>query len=350
MSSAWPQHDQRRSHQVPLQTTRRARRRPYPVSMSENEKPSRPPLVLLANDQEWSARSLESILGPNGYAVLRAYTGKQVLDLARSAQPDLVIMDIRLPDMDGGDVCRQLLDDARFNASTPIIITTSGPAERSQRLAALQAGAWEFASQPLDGEVLLLKLDAFMRSKREADRLRAESLLDPTTGLYNMRGLVRRAREISAEAQRLKSPIACVAFAPVAEAPDLEERPLNGDTEHVISYLASLVRRAGRVSDAIGRLGPTDFAIIAPATASDGAVRMMQRIQETMDAEPTTIGDAAHKLRIRAGYCAVPDFSESTVDAVEMLLRATTALRYLRSEESAVPIRAFEDVPLRSAL
>src|SRR5579864_9776616 len=75
---------------------------PYPVSMSENEKPSRPPLVLLANDQEWSARSLESILGPNGYAVLRAYTGKQVLDLARSAQPDLVIMDIRLPDMDGG--------------------------------------------------------------------------------------------------------------------------------------------------------------------------------------------------------------------------------------------------------
>ncbi|HKV49928.1 MAG TPA: response regulator [Gemmatimonadaceae bacterium] len=318
--------------------------------MSENEKPSRPPLVLLANDQEWSARSLESILGPNGYAVLRAYTGKQVLDLARSAQPDLVIMDVRLPDMDGADVCRQLLDDVRFNASTPIIITTSGPAERSQRLAALQAGAWEFVSQPLDGEVLLLKLDAFMRSKREADRLRAESLLDPTTGLYNMRGLVRRAREISAEAQRLKTPIACVAFAPVAESPDLEERPLNGDTEHVIEYLASLVRRAGRVSDAIGRLGPTDFAIIAPATAGEGAVRMMQRIQEAMDAEPTSIGHAALKLRIRAGYCAVPDFSESTVDAVEMLLRATTALRYLRTEESGSPIRAFEEVPIRSAL
>src|SRR6185437_15026869 len=154
MSSAWSRaRPSEASPQVPLQTTRRARRRPYPVSMSENEKPSRPPLVLLANDQEWSARSLESILGPNGYAVLRAYTGKQVLDLARSAQPDLVIMDIRLPDMDGGDVCKQLLDDVRFNASTPIIITTSGPAERSQRLAALQSGAWEFVSQPLDGEV-----------------------------------------------------------------------------------------------------------------------------------------------------------------------------------------------------
>jgi len=318
--------------------------------MSEHDKSSRPPLVLLANDQEWSARSLESILGPNGYAVLRAYTGKQALDLARTAQPDLVIVDVRLPDMSGPDVCRVLLDDVRFDASTPLVITTSGPAERRQRLAAYQAGAWEFASQPLDGEVLLLKLDAFMRSKRESDRLRAESLLDPVTGLYNMRGLVRRAREISAQAQRLRAPIACVAFAPVAETADLEERPLNGDTERVVEHLAALIRRSGRVSDAIGRLGPTDFAIIAPATASEGAVRMMGRIQRIMDAEPVPSGDAAHKVKIRAGYCAVPDFSESAVDAVEMLLRATTALRYLRTEESGATIKAFEEVPLKSAL
>jgi diguanylate cyclase (GGDEF)-like protein len=318
--------------------------------MSETEKLSRPPLALLANDQEWSARSLESILGPNGYAVLRAYTGKQVLELTRTAQPDLVIVDIRLPDMSGIEVCRALHDDARFNPTTPVIITTSGASEREQRLAAYQAGAWEFASQPLDGEVLLLKLDAFMRSKREADRLRAESLLDPLTGLYNMRGLVRRAREISAEAQRLHAPIACVAFSPVAETPDLEERPLNGHTERVIEYLGSLIRRAGRISDAIGRLGPTDFAIIAPATAGQGAVRMMERIQEMMDAEPIAIGDEEHKIKIRAGYCAVPDFSESAVDAVEMLLRATTALRYLRTDLRGATITSFEDVPIKSAL
>lgn len=318
--------------------------------MSETEKLSRPPLALLANDQEWSARSLESILGPNGYAVLRAYTGKQVLELARTAQPDLVIVDIRLPDLSGIDVCRALYQDPHFNAATPVVVTTSGPSEREQRLAAYQAGAWEFASQPLDGEVLLLKLDAYMRSKREADRLRAESLLDPVTGLYNMRGLVRRAREISAEAQRLRAPIACVAFSPVAEAIDHDERPLNGHTELLIEHLGSIVRRAGRVSDAIGRLGPTDFAIIAPATGGPGAVRMMERIQEMMDAEPVAIGDTEHKVKIRAGYCAVPDFSESAVDAVEMLLRATTALRYLRTDGQGATIKAFEDVPVKSAL
>lgn len=318
--------------------------------MSESEKPSRPPLVLLANDQEWSARSLESILAPNGYAVLRAYTGKQMLELARTAQPDLVIVDLRLPDVSGIDVCHALREDPRFNPATPIVITTSGASEREQRLAAYQAGAWEFASQPLDGEVLLLKLDAFLRGKREVDRLRSESLLDPVTGLYNMRGLVRRAREISAEAQRLHAPIACVAFSPVAETVDLGERPVGGATERVVEHLGAVIRRAGRVSDAIGRLGPTDFAIIAPGTGGEGAVRMMERMQEMMDAQPVALGDAEHKVKIRAGYCAVPDFSESAVDAVEMLLRATTALRYLRTDESGATIKSFEDVPLRSAL
>ena len=317
--------------------------------MPDTENSSRPPLVLLANDQEWSARSLESILGPNGYAVLRAYTGRQVLELARTAQPDLVIVDLRLPDTSGIDVCRSLLADGRFNPATPIVITTSGPAEREQRLASHQAGAWEFVSQPLDGEILLLKLDAFMRSKREADRLRAESLLDPSTGLYNMRGLVRRAREISAEAQRLHAPIACVALAPVATAM-LDERPLDGDSERVVTHLAGVVRRTGRVSDAIGRLGPTDFGIIAPATPGEGAVRMVERIRTMIDAEGIAVGDAAHSVKIHAGYCAVPDFSESAVDAVEMLLRATAALRYARTDAAAGAIRSFEDVPIKSVL
>ena len=54
--------------------------------MADRDKtPAASPLVLIANDQEWSARSLESILGPNGYAVIRAYTGQQALERARAA-------------------------------------------------------------------------------------------------------------------------------------------------------------------------------------------------------------------------------------------------------------------------
>src|SRR5262245_9838433 len=135
--------------------------------MQETDRTSPPPLVLIANDQEWSARSLESILGPQGYAVVRAHTGQQALELAGRTRPDVVILDPGMPDIHGVEVCRILLDDSRFENTLPIVITTAGPATRSERLEAFRAGAWEFVSQPLDSEALLLKLETFVRAKRE---------------------------------------------------------------------------------------------------------------------------------------------------------------------------------------
>ena len=223
----------------------------YPRDMTEKEGPVRTPLVLIANDQEWSARSLESILGPRGYAVLRAYTGRQALSLARGAQPDAIILDVRLPDLDGTDVCRALIEDERLSGTVPIIMTSSSTAGRESRMAAYRAGAWDFCAQPLDGEILLLKLDAFIRSKREADRLRETSLLDQRTGLYNARGLTRRATELGADAFRRHAAIACVAFAPDTNFPDEREDRVEEFAERVADEVSSVFRAAGRQSDAI---------------------------------------------------------------------------------------------------
>ena len=318
--------------------------------MNDREKSSRPPLVLIANDQEWSARSLESILAPNGFAVLRAYTGQQALDRARTAQPDLIILDAQMPDMHGVEVCRALKDDPRYSGTIPIIITTSGPSGRAQRLEAYRAGAWEFLGQPLDGEALLLKLQTFIRAKFEIDRVRDESLLDQLTGLYNMRGLAKRAREIGSEAFRRHHALACIVFSPDPETAtsDSSDQISEEHAAKVAERVGEIIRQRGRASDAIGRLGRSEFAVIAPATEAEGAVRLMQRLGQSIESESVNLGDLEKKLRIRAGYCAVPDFAESSVDAVEMLLRATTALRHLRSEGNGERIRAFEQVPLKS--
>lgn len=316
--------------------------------MTEARLTPRPPLILLANEHEWAARSLETILGPHGFAVLRAYTGRQLLGLVRSAQPDLVMVDVRLPDMRGVDVCRALRDDPHFPEETPIIFTSSGTPEREVRLEAFRAGAWEIVSQPLDAEVLLLKLDAYMRGKRAVDRLRDESLLDQATGLYNMQGMVRRAREMSADAQRLHAPISCVAFTPVATT-DSEPTP-PAITEIMIERLGAIVRRTGRASDAIGRLGPTEFAIIAPATEEPGAIRMMERLEAQLSDMLSHPNGIAQRVELRAGYCSVADGARSDVDAVEMLLRANTALRDARNAERGDELRAYDSSPVRFAL
>ncbi len=304
------------------------------------------PSVLIANDQEWSARALESILGPNGYSVLRAYTGQQALDRARTSQPDIIILDAQMPDIHGFEVCRTLRSDPRFSATTPIVITTSGPSGRTQRLEAYRCGAWEFLGQPLDGEALLLKLGTFLQSKRQVDLLRDEILLDPGTGLYNMRGLARRAREIGSDALRRREALACVVFAPESE-PETDEDAPDDDLLRLSDQVGAVFRQVGRGSDAIGRLGPAEFAVIAPATGADGAVRLVGRLGGAVEATRIPVRGGERSVRVKAGYCAVQDFAESTVDAIELLLRATTALRDLRQAGAEERVRAFEQVPLQ---
>jgi diguanylate cyclase (GGDEF)-like protein len=109
----------------------------------------------------------------------------------------------------------------------------------------------------------------------------------------------------------------------------------------VAAALGESLRRIGRSSDAIGRLGPLEFAVIAPATGPDEAVRLVERLRQTVETLPIPLNAHSTTVELRAGYYAVPDFAKSNIDATEMLLRATTALRSLRDEGTG-RLRAFE--------
>lgn len=139
-------------------------------------------VILIANDQEWTARSLESVLAPHGYVILRAFTGQQALDRARSGQPSLILLDAQLPDIHGFEVCRILRSDPTVGPGVPVIITTAGPAGRQQRLEATRSGAWEFFGQPLDSELVLAKVETFLRAADALRAVRAESLLHEIAG------------------------------------------------------------------------------------------------------------------------------------------------------------------------
>ena len=299
-----------------------------------------PPLVVIANSQEWHTRSLESILGPHGYAVLRAYTGQQALERCRSARPDIIIIDTDLPDIDGLEICRSLREDPLVSRSTPILVTCPGHSTRKDRLAALRAGAWEFLGSALDSEELPLRLDAYVSAKFESDRARDESLLDQLTGLYNVQGLARRARELGSLAFRHHKPLACVVFSPVpasAQAGSASEAATLVSAER----LAKVLRERTRLCDATGRLGPTEFAVIAQGTDAAGAVLLAERLMEGM--QSALPGDLIHgEMRVAAGFDAVPNYHESPLDPAEMLVRATMAMRQSRAATGGQWIRQFE--------
>lgn len=307
--------------------------------MNEAATSSRPPLALIATGEEWSARALESILAPAGYAILRAYRAVEALDRARSAEPDLVLLDFSLPDQSGIEVCRRLRQDPRISAGTPILITSSGPATRERRLAALRAGAWQFLGAPLDPEELLLKLELYVRARRELDRATQGALVDAASGLYNARGILRRGRELRSEAYRHRRPLAYVLFAPVLT--DNQERSATEKRWRAAGdQLAATFKRVGRLSDAVGRVAPAEFIVIAPATDATGALKLARRL--IGEAERAARAEGEPQIRLRAGCCAVSDGQGETLQPSDFLGRARLALRRAQADLEGDAVR-FDD-------
>src|SRR5256712_12328505 len=292
------------------------------------------PLVLLAGNGQEATRWLRGLLEGGGYAVLQERTGQHALDRARTTEPDVILVDAELPDMPGVELCRTLRADPRVSSSTPILLTIRDAATRAQRLAALRAGAWDCIAPPHDADEILLKVGAYVRAKRDADAARADGLLDPVTGLYNRRGLARRARELWSQGRRERRPLACVVLAldvEPAEAGAVDQR-----VPSVLMRCGRPLQSAGRLSDVLGRLGPTEFAALAPGTDALGAQRLAARLAASLE------GGTPRPLGVRCGYEAVANVGDGPLDPLDLLVRASGALRTGRAE-AGWSLRRFEN-------
>src|SRR5215212_4338235 len=209
----------------------------------------RPPLALILTDQEWVSLSMVTLFAPRGYAVLRAFSGQQAVQRMREAPLDLVMVDRDLKDMSAVDLCRNM---RLQSAATPLLMLSTSPWNRDEKLAALRAGAWEVCSLPMDSEELFVRVDTWVRSKLAGDVAREQGLLDPETGLYNAQGLLRRIAELGAGAVRHRRPLACVVVA-AEPARTATSSPGQTWTAATAASLATTLRQTGRASDTIGR-------------------------------------------------------------------------------------------------
>ncbi len=293
------------------------------------------PLVLVVAARQEPPHPFTALLEAKGYAVLHSYTGVQALHRVHHTSPDLIVVDAALRDFGALDLCRAMRDDPRHGSITPLVVTSTAPLARSQRLAALRSGAWECVGPGTDPEELLVRIRMYVRAKREADRLRVEGLVDSVTGLYNAQGLARRAQELGAEMFRTPGPLSCVVLAVEAEPGAPPER-----AERTAVRLAAALRQRGRRSDAIGRLSPTEFAVLAPGTDADGAVKLARRFASlaTESSAPT----AEAPLAVRAGSEAVANIKYTPIRPVDLVVHASAALRTGRPESGAAWIRRFE--------
>jgi len=131
--------------------------------------------VLIVDDYEANISALRQLLEGEGYDVLTATNGRDALDLVHREHPDLVLLDVMMPEVSGLDVCASLKNVAE-TCLTPVVLV-SALQERESRLEGLEAGADDFISKPVDPQELYARVRSLIRLKRlTADLESAESL------------------------------------------------------------------------------------------------------------------------------------------------------------------------------
>jgi adenylate cyclase len=132
----------------------------------------RTPRLLIVDDTPQNGRLLEAMLSPRGYTVALAHSGSEGLEKVRTECPDLVLLDILMPDMNGYEVCRRLREDPATRLLPVVMLTSSGDQDKVD---AIEAGADDFIARPFNQQELLSRLRSLLRIKEYHDTIQAQA-------------------------------------------------------------------------------------------------------------------------------------------------------------------------------
>jgi len=129
-------------------------------------------LILVVDDVPQNVRLLEAVLSPRGYELLSASSGEEALEAIGKRAPDLVLLDILMPGMDGYEVCRRIRSDPATEFLPVVMITASGS---EQKLRAIESGADDFVTKPFDHAELLARVKSLLRVKQYHDTIERQA-------------------------------------------------------------------------------------------------------------------------------------------------------------------------------
>jgi len=237
--------------------------------------------ILLIDDTKQIHLLIAGLLSNEPCELHFATDGISGLTLAQSLRPDLILLDVEMPGIDGYETCRQLkAEPDLFNI--PVVFLTALTAT-ADKVRGLELGAVDYVTKPFSPAELLARVRASLRTNRAIRMLEENALIDFLTGLGNRAMFKQRlAAEVSLRV-RTKKALACVVVDVdhFQEINDSEGHPF---ADRVLQDIAKVLERAVRIEDVACRLGGDVFVVIAPNTETEDASRLAERISRDLKA------------------------------------------------------------------
>jgi diguanylate cyclase (GGDEF)-like protein len=235
--------------------------------------------ILLVDDDLMVIRILNSIL--SDYSPVRfATTGHAALKLARESTPDLVLLDVDMPEVSGFEVCKAFKSD-RALAEVPIIFITS---HESAQLEAkgLELGASDFIGKPPHALLVLARVRTYLRLKNLSETMRSAVKMDFLTGAVTRRQIEKDLTQEWLRVQRSAAPLAFL-LADIEGFAAYNAKFGEEQGDACLKSVADALRAAARrPTDVLGRYAGGQFAMLLPNTDSQGVARIAQRAIESV--------------------------------------------------------------------
>ena len=238
--------------------------------------------ILIIDDSPEIHTLVKVRLGELDVVIQSAYDGVSGLAKARDWQPDLILLDVDMPDRDGFVVCADLKADC-VTMDVPIIFLT-GFTSLEDKIRGLDLGATDYITKPFDAAELRARVRASLRTRRLVDLLSKKAMIDGLTGLWNRTYLDAHLSKAHSAARRSGQPLSCV-MADVDRFKSLNDTCGHGFGDDVLRIIAGLFGACCRAEDIVCRYGGEEFTILLPNTTIDAAAALAERLRLAIEAQ-----------------------------------------------------------------
>lgn len=276
--------------------------------------------VLVVDDNPQNLQVVGNLLNPLGFHLQFVVGGERVVDVASAEKPDLILLDIHMPKIDGFEVCRRLQGRPETR-EIPVIFLTAAYKDEESIVKGFEAGAVDYVTKPFFREELVARIRTHLQLKRYKEHLLELSITEPLTGLFNRRRMNERLTEEWTRVQRNGSCFAVVLG-------DVDRFKSFNDTyghtcgDLVLKGIAKVLQDSIRGQDMVGRWGGEEFLVMLPETTIDGAFTLAEKLRAAVQDHPWRCDSQTMAVTITFGVACC----DASVEPDECVRRADAAL------------------------